>query len=300
MSARWLILGAGYAGARLARALVQSGEEVWATVRDIDQAMALEGMGVGAVVADFQEIPQQALAEVRPTIAVLSIPPAREPEGEAIEANAIAWAKAQGATSLIYWSSTSVYGSSEGAVVDETTPCAPNTEVGRRRYAAEERVRAACAAEGIACAIVRIVGIYGPGRNMKQRLERGDYVMADGGNLWSNRVHVDDIVGATRWIVAQDTWSGLWLLSDGESFRVRELIEWLCGALDLPLPPSVPLASMDARRRAFWTGDRRVDARRLRTSGWRSHYPNYRVGMQACWDEEQGIACNKKPAEKDG
>lgn len=287
---RWLILGAGYAGARFAKRLAADGLEVWATVRDIADAEALEASGVAAVVADFGQPVAQRLLKVAPTTAVLSIPPPRN-EGEGVpEPEALRWAKAQGADRVIYWSSTSVYGFSEGGVVDESTPIAPQTAVGARRAAAEARVRETAEALGLALAIVRIVGIYGPGRNMRQRIARGDYVMADGGELWSNRVHVDDIGTATRCIDAAESMEGVWLLSDGASFRVRELVAWVSEALGVEMPGSVPLAEMEPRRQAFWTGDRRVQPARLIAAGWVPRYPGYQAGLRASWAEEAGEA----------
>ena len=287
-SARWIILGAGYAGARLARELAADDVDVWATVRDVEQAVELEAASVACIVADFEGEVRQAIDLPKDAIAVLSIPPSRTADHAQTEANAIAWAKAQGATRVIYWSSTSVYGSSEGALVDESVSISPNTAVGRRRAAAEARVEAAAKEAGLELAIIRIVGIYGPHRNMKQRLERGEYVMADGGEVWSNRVHVDDIVSSTRWIAAQASPAGVWLLSDGQYFQVHEMVRWLCEELHFAMPKSVPLASMEPRRRAFWSGNRRIHPKRLLESGWSPRYPNYALGMRAAWREEEG------------
>lgn len=287
---RWLILGAGYAGARFAKRLAADGHEVWATVREVAEAEALEAAGVAALVADFSQPVAQRLHEVVPTTAVLSIPPPRGKDEAAPEPEALRWAKAQGADRVIYWSSTSVYGFSEGGVVDEDTPIAPQTAVGVRRAAAEARVRDAAAAHGLPLAVVRIVGIYGPGRNLRQRIAAGDYVMADGGEVWSNRVHVDDIGMATRCIDAAAPMEGVWLLSDGASFRVRELVAWVSEALGVEMPKSVPLARMEPRRQAFWSGDRRVKPARLMAAGWEPRYPGFREGLRACWAEEEGEA----------
>lgn len=295
----WLVVGAGYAGARFAREAAQRGERVWATVRHVEQAIALEHHGVSAIVVDVTSPPPlPRLATPLPCIAILSIPPARMDDEGDRETSAVCWAKEQGAVRLVYWSSTSVYGASGGDTVDETTSTAPDTRVGRRRYAAEQRVVAAAEACGIPLSIVRIVGIYGPHRNMRQRLEAGDYVMADDGMVWSNRVHVDDIVGATRWICAADEPEGVWLLSDGAPFYVADFVRWLTQTLGLPMAGSVPLASMDVRRQSFWTGNRRTRPARLLASGWQPQYPCLHEGMRACWREEQGDAIQDAAIER--
>lgn len=291
----WLILGAGYAGARMARGLAKAGVPVWATVRDDVGAKALRSDGVAAVVAAFPQDNSARGGEgingehvavgPAPRTAVLSIPPARGDDAP-VEAEALAWAKARGVERVVYWSSTSVYGSSDGATIDETTAVAPDTEVGIRRLAAEDRVRAAAHALGMSLAVVRIVGIYGPHRNLRQRLERGDYALVDGGAMWSNRVHVDDIAHATRHIARQEAMDGVWLLSDGHPFQVRDFVRWNVETLGLAPPPEARLEELAPRARAFWTGNRRVAPARLWASGWRPLYPDWREGTLACWREE--------------
>lgn len=299
-SRAWLVVGAGYAGERFALEAARRGETVWATVRQVEHAIALESRGVPCMVLDVaDDAPRPSLATPISCTAVLSIPPLRGEGDSDIETPAVVWAKEQGATRLVYWSSTSVYGSSDGDRVDETTDVAPNTRIGRRRLAAEERVVAAAAACGMPVSILRIVGIYGPHRNMKQRLESGDYALADDGMVWSNRVHVDDIVGATRWLCETPNPDGVWLLSDGTPFYVAHFVRWLTDVLGLPPVPSVPLASMDARRRAFWSGNRRVVPARLLASGWRPRYPDLHTGMRACWDEEANEAEDVDEVSKD-
>lgn len=284
MTDHWLILGAGYVGGRMARQLTQEGHAVIATLRAPEHAQALEEAGVYAVLHDFSG-DDVRLPERHPRVAVLSIPPTRDGEPFA-EGAALAWAAAQGAQRIIYWSSTSVYGSSDGAEVREDTNVAPDTEIGRRRLEAEVRVRNAAATLELPVAIVRMVGIYGPGRNLKQRLERGDYRLVDEGEMWSNRIHVDDIIGATRHIAEQADFEGVWLLSDGRPFQVRDFVRWNVEQLGLPMPPNVSIGELAERARAFWTGNRKVIPARLEASGWQPMWPDWREGTLACWREE--------------
>ena len=279
----WMVLGAGYAGGRLVRALSADGAWAIGTTRRVSDAIALERSGAPALVHAFDGADLRLASPAE--VAVLSIPPPRG-DSEPAEPRALRWAIKQGARRVIYWSSTSVYGSSGGAVVDESTPVAPDTDVGRRRLLAEERVREVCASLEVELAIVRIVGLYGPGRNLRQRLERGDYALVDGGNGWSNRIHVDDIISATRHIAAQEGFAGVWLLSDGRPFQVKDFVAWNVEALGLPMPPVVPLESLAPRAQAFWTGNRRVSPERLFASGWSPTWPDWKVALRACWVEE--------------
>lgn len=286
MNRPWILLGAGYAGSRLANRVVRDGEKVLATVRDPSAALALELSGVFVVMNDFEEGADVRAPNLRDATCVLSIPPSKSGD-VGLETRALDWAFSIGARRFLYWSSTSVYGESKGAEINERSPVLPTTRIGRRRLEAEERVRVWARTKEVPLAILRLVGIYGPFRNLKQRLARGDYALVDGGTMWSNRIHVDDIVGATLFVANQKTMDGVWLVSDGSPFQVKEFVEWNVSALGLPMPPSLQLASLDERARAFWTGDRRVQPQRLLSLGWEPMWRNFREGTLAAWLEEQ-------------
>lgn len=287
MNQPWIVLGAGYAGSRLARHIAGRGGKVLATVRDPSTAVQLELCGIRAVVHEFEEGSDVRVPNLVGAVCVLSIPPSKS-GNLAIESRALEWAFEAGARRFIYWSSTSVYGESKGAEIRESSPVLPTTRIGRRRLESEARVRTWAEERSVPLAILRLVGIYGPFRNLKQRIARGDYALVDGGNMWSNRIHVDDIVGATTFVANQKDMDGVWLVSDGSPFQVKDFVEWNVSALGLPMPPSVPLESLEERARAFWTGDRRVNPERLLRAGWTPTWPNFREGTLSSWSEEEG------------
>lgn len=287
----WVIVGVGYSGQRLARELRSQGAEVTATTRaPTDDALKpLREAGVTLVEADFLAPgPLPRLDVGRGATAVISVPPARGGSelDQVMERRIIRWLADHGVTRVIYWSATSVYGSSEGGQVIDSTPEEPNTSVGIRRYAAERRTLSEAARVGVDVDIMRLVGIYGPQRTIRRRLLANDYRLVEGGHTYSNRIHVDDIVSATLHIASRPFSDSRWVVSDAHPFVIREMVSWACERLGLELPPEVPLDSLTERAQSFWKGNRRAHPLRLLAGGWRPTYPTFKEGLTASWAEE--------------
>lgn len=288
----WLIIGAGYSGQRLAHHLRREGARVCATSRDAttDESIALQKAGVELYAVDFlSDEPLPEIPGLEGGFAVISVPPARggTTQDALLERRIARWCVDLDIRRAVYWSATSVYGSSEGAKVIDRTPEAPNTSVGIRRYDAERRLLAEAARIGLDVDIMRLVGIYGPHRTIRRRIARGDYRLVEGGYSLSNRIHVDDIVSATLHILNQPHLESRWVVSDGHPFVIREMVEWVCEELGLSLPEEVPLSALSERAQSFWKGNRRAHPLRLLTTGWRPRYPSYVEGLRASWAEEE-------------
>ncbi len=190
-----LILGCGYVGEKLAVACLAEGMRVIATTRCAERATVLQQRGVEAVVAASPADLPDALLESVDAV-VDSIPLARNEA--AIFAVQPLWlpaiaAKLTGVRWAGYLSSTGVYGDAGGAWVDESFVCKPSSARGKERLRAE----AAWLNLPLPAEVFRLAGIYGPGRNILERLRAGDYkVVAWQPPHFSSRIHVDDIVAA--------------------------------------------------------------------------------------------------------
>jgi len=190
-----LILGCGYVGERVAAACLRLGMRVIGTTRDSERAAELAGQCIEAVVVESPlELPDELLASI--DIVLDSIPLVRGESG--MHAGQVEWLpKLVGHLPRIRWagylSTTGVYGDAGGAWVDESFPCRPGSVRGTERLRAES----AWLTSGLPAEIFRIAGIYGPGRNVIERLKTGGYraVQWDPPH-YSSRIHVDDIVSA--------------------------------------------------------------------------------------------------------
>ncbi|MDX2087751.1 MAG: NAD(P)H-binding protein [Kofleriaceae bacterium] len=270
--AAWFLVGCGYTGTRLARALVARGDAVTVTRRSTEAARVLGAeLGVRAVRADLGD-PASLEGIVPPdAIVVCLAPPGPDPAGEL---RALA-AAARGARRLVYVSSTGVYGPAGGAWVDESWPLAPQAPSGMARVAAE----AALANIDIPSVALRVAGIYGPERSIADRIRAGTYRIVGDGHAHISRIHVDDLVAV---IVAAGTsrYVGTLNVADDEPAPSGEVADAVAAKLGLPPPPRVPATAVPPEVAAMLTADRRISNRRMKDElGLTLRYPSWRDGL---------------------
>ena len=282
MTGRLLIFGLGYSGAAIAQAAAGAGWLVTATSRDPANATAPPGTGLIA----FSDA-KAALRDA--THLVATAPPGEDGDpvlvryGEAIRAAPARWAG--------YLSTTGVYGDRGGAWVDEATPPAPSSARSRRRLAAEDSWRKACA--GRALDLFRLAGIYGPGRSPFNDLRAGTARrIVRPGHLFG-RIHRDDIARSVLAAMGQANPPGVRVLnlSDDEPAASADVIAAAARLLGVEPPPAIPYGKaepgMSGMARSFWAENRRVRGEATqRALGLRWRYPSYREGLAATLAEE--------------
>jgi nucleoside-diphosphate-sugar epimerase len=269
---RWLVLGCGYTGRALARALVARGDaDVTITRRDAAAAaQTAAALGARGLAYDLAA-PLPALASPPPDVVVCLAPPGPDPARE------MAHLAGTGAARVVYVSSTGVYAPGGGAWVDEAFPTAPTTAAGRARLAAE----AALADIAPGAARLRAAGIYGADRSLVDRLRAGTYRIVGDGRACVSRIHVDDLVAA---IVAAGTatTAGPINIADDDPAPIGEVADALAAMLGLPPPPRVPVAAVDAELAGMLAADRRIaNARMKRDLGVALRHPSWRGLLDA-------------------
>jgi len=272
------ILGCGYTGRRVARRLIGRGVAVTATTRDPSRLADLAALGAKVLRLDLSEDPSAASVaeEGRGAAVLLSIPTLRLDGKLAEPTPRIVATLGDRPSRLVYLSTSGVYGSAKQ--VDETTTPAPTTERQRLRWAAEEAVQAA------ACPslILRPAAIYGPGRGVHWRLALREFRLLGDGSNYVSRIHVDDLTAiAEAALLSQGT--GAYPVADDGACTSREIVEYCCALLGIPVPPSASAAELSESRRS----DRRVDGGAIRRLlGVELRYPSYREGVAACLEAE--------------
>lgn len=173
---------------------------------------------------------------------------------------------------LVYVSSTAVYAQDDGSWVDETSPTTPSHFSGQRLREGEDLALAA----GVSAAVLRLAGIYGPGRSrLIDEVRSGAAVVGDGPPMWTNRIHRDDCAGAIAHLLALPAPAPIWLGVDHEPADRGLVLDWLADRLGVPRPRRVPGAT---RGRG---GNKRCDGGRLRAAGYVFRYPTFRDGYTA-------------------
>jgi nucleoside-diphosphate-sugar epimerase len=184
------------------------------------------------------------------------------------------------ARTLTYTSSTAVYGVEDGSVVREESPVSTH-DVRGRALAEAERAILEDAGDAIANRIVlRVAGLYGPGRDPASRFRDGPLTGAEG-ERWCNFAWRDDVCAAV--LRLQDTMqtsagAQIFNCADGAPLQARDITRWLRDASDAALDPSVP----DSRQRDAGRATRsnqRVAVDRLRATGWMPSVTNVLQGL---------------------
>jgi len=269
-----LIIGCGYVGLPLARALIVRGDAVTGWVRSPESASELAAHGFARIIVGnvaeenaWQGVPQKFDAVVH----------CASSDGGGVAAyrevyleGARQMNRHQAQARRIFVSSTSVYGQTDGAWVDETSPADPAAETSRILIEAEDEARKTGAI------IVRAAGIYGPGRAaLFEKFRRGDAVIEGDGSRWINQVHQADLVGALVHLLDAGIPGEIYNTADDEPVMLRDFYAWCSQALGKPMPPHGPI---DANRKRGVT-NKRVSNRKLRGTGWAPQFPSFREGL---------------------
>lgn len=314
-----LIAGAGYVGGHLAEALVRDGVSV-ITVRRQEEnpaRAAVRGSGVlgswHGIKGDLRDsrLVEQVL-RVAPIVdrVVITLSPPRSAAlqsrsgdefGDAMRGS-VRLAHSLHARKVIYTSSTGVYEERSGGWVDEKSTLAGGSELKARasdgaRESTDARRRGLIEAEEIvreardmSSCLVRLAGIYGPGRNPLRRYLHPEKLPMSG-EFWTNRVRVEDIVAAIRLLMDRPEIEGVYNCSDDSPVRAIEVAKWIMeerggkwperilfecdGSNDAADDPASMRVALRAPR-----SNKRVRNTLLKSLGWVPRYPSFREGMK--------------------
>jgi len=277
-----LIAGCGDVGSVLASSLLQDGHVVYGLKRDTSSLPD----GVLPIQADLTN-PEtlRNLPERIDRLLFMPTPASRDPAGYQaifIQGWRNLWAGLKQTPSrTLLVSSTAVYGESEGGRVNEETPPEP-TGFNGKILLKMEQLAASCTDNLV---VVRISGIYGPGRERLIRLAASEGLKVQQvPPCFTNRIHRDDAAAALKHLLEIDGPEALYIATDSNPAPRYEVVEWLAKAQGRPAP--IALTDEHAGR------GKRADNQRLRDSGFELSYPDYRVGYGAVLKQRE--LCKEK------
>ena len=286
---RVFFFGAGYCARRLIA------REPWieasGTARSAERVAALRAEGVEAYAFDGQHADaglDRALSKAEAI--VVSIPP-REGSGATLERFAAAIAAAPDLRRIVYYSTIGVYGDHAGGWVDETSATLTRTARGLARLKDEARWTAAARARGVEADILRLAGIYGPGRNALVNLREGQARRIVKPGQVFNRAHVDDIAELTRLVLTRGLEGQIWNVADDEPAPPQDVVAYAAALLGLPPPPEEPFdeARLSSMTAEFYADNKRVSIAKAKTIlGFVPAYPTYREGLRALAEAGEG------------
>jgi len=267
-----LIIGCGYLGAELLRALTRTGWAATGITLSESSAADLRNEGLSVTAADLRTSDIRALTAGNPSVIIHCASSGRGgPEAYRevfLEATQRLVQEAE-FKHLIFTSSTSVYAQTDGSTVTETDPAEPQRETGVILRETEELT---VDRRGT---VLRLGGIYGPRRCIPlKKLLSGQATIEGDGKRVLNSIHRSDAVSAFC-LAANQKWPGIFNVVDDTPVTQLEWFEWTCAKLGRPLPPFVP---PDLNRKRGWTS-KRVSNAKLRSMGWTPRYPSFRDGI---------------------
>lgn len=209
------------------------------------------------------------------------------PDADGCPAARVAGPLARQAASVTYLSTTGVYGDLGGGWAMEWSAVDPGSQRSKQRVLAETQWLAAT--DG-AARIVRLPGIYGPGRSPFEKLRNGTATrVVKPGQVFS-RVHVDDIASGLEALMLRPDQTGVFHLCDDLAAPPQDVTAFAADLLGMVPPPETPLdeTDMSAMARSFYAECKRVSNARAKAAlGWRPIYPSYREGLTAVLAAEQ-------------
>jgi len=188
---------------------------------------------------------------------------------------------------IVLLSTSGVYGDRGGARVDETTPPSPGTDRGRRRLDAEQRLRRFGEAHGVETIILRVGGIYGPGRLPEKRLREGVPMVPPEQAPVTNRIHVDDLARICVAAARRGRDGEIYNVSDGTAGNMTDYFDAVADFLGLPRPPRIDRAEAERTLSpgmvSYLQESRHLDNRKMREElGVTLRYPDLASGLAAC------------------
>jgi nucleoside-diphosphate-sugar epimerase len=188
---------------------------------------------------------------------------------------------------LVYASTSGVYGDCGGAQVSEVRAIAPHSPRAQRRADAERLVRFFGTATGARASILRIPGIYAPDRaggTPRERLLKGTPVLVREDDVYTNHIHADDLARA----VIAALWRGrpqrIYNIADDSALKMGDYFDLAADLYGLPRPPRVARATAQEQLPlvllSFMSESRRLENARMKSElGVRLRYPTPQQGL---------------------
>ncbi|HOL37236.1 MAG: NAD-dependent epimerase/dehydratase family protein [Proteobacteria bacterium] len=284
-----LIVGCGDIGLRVLR-LVHRRWRVVALTSQPGRAGELRAAGAVPLLADLDRpATLWRLGALADAVLHLAPPPASGTCDPRTRALLAALARAGRVRTLVYASTSGVYGDAGGARLDETRAVAPASDRARRRVDAEQRVRGFGRATGVRATILRIPGIYArdrAGGQPRERLLRGTPVLTSEDDVYTNHIHADDLARACVVALARGRPQRVVHVCDTTELKMGDYFDLAADLEGLPRPERITRAQarerLSALQLSFMSESRRLVNRRLaRELRLVLRYPTVREGLAA-------------------
>ena len=269
---RLLIIGCGDVGQRVVR--VQRHVRVMALTSTPERVAALRAQGVTPVVGNL-DVPAslQRLAGWATRVLHLAPPPLQGNTDPRTLALTRLLMRRSAPLSVVYGSTSGVYGDCEGEWVDESRTVNPITPRAQRRVDAESRVRhlGRLRSSAVRVSVLRIPGIYAPDREggtPRERLLRGTPVLAREDDVFTNHIHADDLARACQLALWHGKPQRTYNVNDNSQMLMGDYFDMAAGMYGLAKPPRISRTQaqtdLPAMQLSFMSESRRMVNTRMK------------------------------------
>lgn len=195
---------------------------------------------------------------------------------------------------IIYISTSGVYGDCQGERVTEASPLKPTTDRSKRRLAAEQTLTQWAKQHAVASVILRVGGIYGPGKLPLQRLSQGMTVLRRDIAPFSNRIHADDLALVCQAAAKAPGQHSIYNVCDNQASSMSDYFIRVAKHAGLPAPTEVDWQQAEAKLSpvmlSYLHESRRMDnSRMLEELKIELAYPDLKSGLAACLGPSESV-----------
>jgi nucleoside-diphosphate-sugar epimerase len=283
--------GLGYSALHYIRTCRKGLASVAGTVRSAEKRESLRREGIEAFVMNDEGIdPAIAAAADAADAWLVSIAP--DANGDPVLRMLASQSVQPMPRTIVYLSTIGVYGDHAGAWVDESTPTKPTSTRSQWRLEAENRWIDYAKAPGCDLHVLRLAGIYGPGRSAIDNLREGKARRIVKKGQVFNRIHVADIAQSIAACLARPRTgeTSIWNITDNEPCPPQDVVAYAADLLGIEPPPETDFetAQMTPMARSFYSENKRVSNRALREDlGVALLCPTYREGLKSLLAQEK-------------
>ena len=179
-----------------------------------------------------------------------------------------------------YLSATSVYGDHNGELVDEKSELKANNQRGLNRILAEEQWLKFCNENNILLNIFRIAGIYGPGRNIFERIKKNEYKLVTKPNHFFSRIYIIDLIHCIREAMLRCECTEIYNISDDLPSSIQDVVKYICDKIEINQPDIISFEKLENEMtRSFFKDNKKVNNELIKNRfNLNFKFPTYREG----------------------
>ena len=277
------IAGCGYIGKQLAAQLLSKQIPVSAIVHSVSSQAECLQKNIPCERIDL-DAPLQSI-DLSGQHLIYLAPPPHSGRTDTRLRNFLAAIEEKAPDRFVLISTTGVYGDCAGDWIDETTPLNPTADRAHRRADAEQAAQQYCQRKHIPLVILRVAGIYGPGKIPLERIKSGQAIVRQEDSPFTNRIHAHDLVNICETALRKPNITGIYNVTDGHPSTMYEYFNGVASALKLEKPPAISLEQAQQQLSdgmlSYMAESRRIKNEKLLKDFVLSlHYPTLAQGLK--------------------